>query len=71
MQGRIHQGAWDLLFFASFAIAVAVRYNWRNETLGYWLNLIVVSAADIGFIVFVLLPGYVPLFPAFLALYSG
>ena len=66
VQGKINQGAWDLLFFALFAIAVALRYNWRNETLGYWLNLIVVSAADIGFIIFVLLPGHVTLFPGIL-----
>jgi hypothetical protein len=66
VQGKINQGAWDLLFFALFAIVVAVRYNWKNDTLGYWLNLIVVSAADIGFIIFVLLPGHVALFPGIL-----
>jgi len=31
--------------------------------LGYWLNLVVVSAADLGYIFFVLVPGYVPLLP--------
>jgi len=66
VQGKINQGAWDLLFFALFAIAVAVKYNWKNAPLGYWLNLIVISAADIGFIIFVLLPGYVSLFPGIL-----
>jgi hypothetical protein len=66
VQGKINQGAWDLLFFALFAIVIAVRYNWRNELLGYWLNLIVVSAADIGFIIFVLVPGHVALFPGIL-----
>jgi hypothetical protein len=66
VQGKINQGAWDLLFFALFAIVVAVKYNWKNESLGYWLNLIVVSAADIGFIIFVLLPGHVALFPGIL-----
>ena len=64
VQGKINQGAWDLLFFALFAIVIAVLYNWKNDPLGYWLNLIVVSAADIGFIIFVLLPGYVYFFPA-------
>lgn len=63
VQGRIFQGAWNLLFFALFGIAVAVMLNWKNSRLGYWLNLIVVSAADIGFIVYILLPGYVPLVP--------
>jgi len=66
VQGKINQGAWDLAFFALFAIVVAVRYNWRNDRMGYWLNLIVVSAADIGFIIFVLLPGHVDIFPGIL-----
>ena len=66
VKGKINQGAWDLLFFALFAIVVAIRYNWKNSRLGYWLNLVVVSAADIGFILFVLFPGHVPLFPGIL-----
>ena len=63
IQGRIYQDAFSLLFFAIFGIAVAVWLNWQNSRLGYWLNLVVISAADIGFIVYVLLPGYVPLVP--------
>jgi len=63
VQGRIYQGAWNLLFFALFGIVVAILLNWKNSRLGYWLNLVVISAADIGFIVAVLVPGYVPLFP--------
>ena len=63
VQGRIFQGAWNLLFFALFGIVVAVMLNWRNSRQGYWLNLVVVSAGDIGFILFVLMPGYVPLVP--------
>ena len=61
VQGRIYQDSWNLLFFALFGIVVAVIWNWRNSRLGYWLNLVVVSAGDIGFILFVLLPGYIPL----------
>ena len=63
VQGRIYQDAFSLLFFAIFGIVVAVWLNWRSSRLGYWLNLVVISAADIGFIVYVLLPGYVPLVP--------
>ena len=63
VQGRIYQDAWNLLFFALFGIAVGVSLNWKNSRLGYWLNLIVVSAGDIGYIVFVLIPAYVPLIP--------
>jgi hypothetical protein len=58
VQGKLHQEAWNLLWLSVFAIVVAVRLNWHNSRLGYWLNLIVVSMTDIGFIIFVLLPGY-------------
>ena len=63
VQGRIFQDAWSLLFFAVFGIVVAIFLNWKNSRLGYWLNLAVVSAGDIGYILFVLVPGYVPFMP--------
>ncbi|MEH6515388.1 MAG: hypothetical protein V7742_01810 [Halioglobus sp.] len=63
VQGRVFQDAWNLLFFAIFGIVVGVFLNWKNSRLGYWLNLIVVSAGDIGYIIFVLVPGYVPFMP--------
>ena len=63
VQGRIYQDAWNLLFFALFGIVVAVLLNWKNSRPGYWLNLTVVSAADIGFIIAILIPGLVPLVP--------
>ncbi len=56
VQARIFQGAWHMLFFAIAAIAVGVIYNWKNSSLGYWLNLVVVSVVDVGFIWFVLVP---------------
>ena len=59
IQGKIFQDAWNLLFFALFSIIVACIFNWKNSRLGYWLNLVVVSVADIGFIIFVLIPGNV------------
>jgi hypothetical protein len=63
IQGRLYQDAWNLLFFALFGIVIAVLYNWKNSKNGYFLNLIVVSTGDIGFVLTVLLPGYLPLFP--------
>jgi hypothetical protein len=66
VQGKTFQDAWNLLFFALFSIMVASRYNWKNSLLGYWLNLIVVSVADVGFIIFVLIPGNVAFFPGVL-----
>ena len=64
VQGRIFQDAWNLLFFAFFGIIVAIFYNWKNSRSGFWLNATVVSAGDIGFILFLLLPGYLPWVPA-------
>jgi hypothetical protein len=66
VQGKINQGAWDLLFFALLSILIAIIYNWKNNRLGYLLNLLVVSVADIGFVIFVLLPGHVAFFPGVL-----
>ncbi len=63
VQGRIFQDAWNLLFFAIFGIVVGILLNWKNSRLGYWLNLVVVSAGDIGYILFILIPGYVPFMP--------
>ena len=63
VQGRIYQDAWNLLFFAIFGIVVGISLNWKNSRLGYWLNLVVISAGDIGYIVFLLVPGYVPFMP--------
>ena len=34
VQGRVLQGAWNLLFFALVAIVVGVWMNWRNS----WSN---------------------------------
>jgi len=63
VQGKLYQGAWNLLFFALASILIAVFLNWKNSRLGYWLNLSVVSVADIGFLIFVFFPGYAPVIP--------
>jgi len=63
IQGRIFQVAWTLLAAALIGIFVGIFLNWKNNRLGYWLNLTVVSFTDIGFIVAVLIPGYIALVP--------
>lgn len=64
--GRVLQDAWNLFCFALFATIAAVGFNWRNDVRGWWINLAVVSATDIGFIAYVLVPGYMPLWPGLL-----
>ena len=63
IQGRILQDAWNILFFACFGAFVGVKYIWNNQKIGHWLNWVVVSAGDIGFILTMLVPGYIPLVP--------
>jgi hypothetical protein len=60
--GRLEQLAFYLAAFATAGIVVATL-NWRNSLLGFWCNAIVLSIGDIPFILFVLVPGYVPMWP--------
>ncbi|HZC98232.1 MAG TPA: hypothetical protein VE267_19315 [Bradyrhizobium sp.] len=62
-QARIFQDSWNLLFFGVTGIAVALTLNIRNNAWGYWINLGVLALADTGLIFFVLIPGYMPLWP--------
>jgi hypothetical protein len=64
VQGRVFQDAWNLPFFSIIAISVAATLKWRNSGWGYWLNLATVGIADTGFIFFVLVPGYTPVWPS-------
>ncbi len=50
--------AWNILWPGVFVTVVGIWLNWRNSRLGYWLNLIVVGAIDVGLLLFLLLPGY-------------
>ena len=63
VQGRIFQDAFNLMFFSISTIAVAITLNWRNSVWGYWINLITVGVADTGFILFVIVPGHMPVWP--------
>jgi hypothetical protein len=66
VQGRIYQSVWNLAAIAVAVTTVAVVFNWFNNPLGYWLNLALTGVTDVGFILFVLAPGYLPLGPGFL-----
>jgi hypothetical protein len=66
VQARLFQSAWNLACFSVAAIGVALALNWRNHRWGYWINLGVIGVADVGFIIFVLLPGYLRPWPGLL-----
>jgi hypothetical protein len=65
--GRLEQAAWNLAVFALLAMVLGVTLNWRNDKLGYWINLIVVAVVDLGFVILVIVPGYVSASAASLA----
>ena len=63
VQARVFQDAWNILVGAIAVIIVGVTMNWHNSRTGFWINLAVVSLLDIPFILFVIVPGYAPLWP--------
>lgn len=63
IRGRLNQDAWMLLCAAVVVGVVSVLMLRRTSPLGYWLNLGVAGVSDIGFIAFVLVPGYAKPWP--------
>lgn len=63
VQARMFQNAWNILLGAVVVIVIGVTMNWRNSRTGFWINLTLVSLLDIAFVVFVIVPGYAPLWP--------
>lgn len=61
LAARMAQAGWNLGIIALISIAIGAKLNWHNDRVGYWLNLAMVSLADIGFIVLLLLPGHFPM----------
>lgn len=58
-QGRLYQLAAYMLTIALFVLVIGLWRNWRNDRLGYWMNLIVAGWADSIWVAVVVLPGYV------------
>jgi hypothetical protein len=59
------QTAFYLVAFATAGIVLAIKLNWNNSREGFWLTATIVGIAEIPFILFVLGPGYVDLWPAY------
>lgn len=53
--------AWNIIGFGSLSLVIALLLNWQNSRLGYWLNLVIVGIADLGLIIYLLIPGYMHL----------
>lgn len=62
-QARIYQDAWTLFFAAGIVILVALISNFKGWTTSCWINLGVAGITDVGFIVFIIVPGREALWP--------
>lgn len=51
----------ELIAFGVLAIWVAVVLNWKNRSLGFWINLVVMGVVDAAFLLGEVVPGYAPL----------
>ena len=60
---RLMQDASYMLFGATAAVIIAARLNWRNDRQGYWVNGLLVALGDLPFVIFVLIPAAIPLWP--------
>jgi hypothetical protein len=60
IQGRIFQVGF-FLGIAGIAALTIARWNWSNHPAAYWSNLWLTTIVDIGFLLFIQFPGYVPL----------
>jgi hypothetical protein len=57
VQSKLYQNGWNLGFASVAVILVAILMNWRNSLRGFWINAILVSTLDIGFMVLIYFPG--------------
>lgn len=53
--------AWNMVWIGGLVTVVAIGLNWRNRRLGFWLNLVLAGAADLGLVAALLLPGHMRL----------
>lgn len=56
--GAFH--AFNLLWIGALVAGLAMTWGWKGRAAGLWLNLILAGAADLGLVLFLLLPGYMP-----------
>jgi len=60
--GVLNQHAWNLLWFGIVTIIGAV-FIWRGNRTAIWVTGMVGGLADLGYLVFLDLPGFVRFFP--------
>jgi hypothetical protein len=51
-------GSYQILWIGVLVAVIAISMNWRNQRLGFCLNLSIVGLTDLGLVIALLLPGY-------------
>lgn len=49
--GRLAQGHWTLIYLGVFGLILS-WFNWKNSKTAYWVAAFIISAEDIGFLLF-------------------
>ena len=49
--GRLAQGHWTLFYLGVLGLVLS-WFNWKNDRTAYWLSAFIISAEDIGFLLF-------------------
>ena len=52
--------SFNLVWLGLLVTALALVFNWRNSAAGFWLNLSIVGAVDLGLVWTMMKPGYIP-----------
>lgn len=58
--GRIWQNSAFMAIVSVATIWISGAFNWWNSAFGFWFNMYLVSAADIGFLVLIYANGWEP-----------
>jgi len=51
--------SFNIVWMGLLATVIAVRMNWKNSVTGYWMNMAIVGFADLGLIIFMVVPGVI------------
>ena len=62
MGGILNQHGWNLAWFG-VATVIGAIFIWRRNLTAVWVTAMVGGLADLGYLLFVDLPGYVNFFP--------
>lgn len=54
--GRLAQGHWTLIYLGVFGLILSY-FNWKNSSAAYWVAAFIISAEDIGFLLYPVMQG--------------